>query len=80
MGRDWEIWRRNSLVLTGKPCVLFFFCQFVLAMGGINSFDPIQTAVEVLDDEGLFDEEDNEEDGGAFAMYVFHLIMSFYFH
>jgi transcriptional activator SPT7 len=30
----------------------------------------LQTAVEVLEDEGLFDEED-EEDAGALAMYVF---------
>jgi transcriptional activator SPT7 len=30
----------------------------------------LQTAIEVLEDEGLFDEED-EEDAGALAMYVF---------
>jgi hypothetical protein len=32
----------------------------------------LQTAVEVLEDEGLFEEED-EEDAGALAMYVFFL-------
>lgn len=30
----------------------------------------LQTAVEVVEDEGLFDEED-EEDAGVLAMYVF---------
>jgi hypothetical protein len=56
-------WRRRLLGLIKKQCVLFY------RINSVSRFISLQAAGEVLEDKGLF-EEDEEDEMGALAMCV----------
>jgi hypothetical protein len=56
-------WRRTLLALIEKWCVLFY------RINSVSRFISLQAAGEVLEDEGLFEEEE-EDKTGALAMCV----------